>query len=366
MPFVSQKASMSKIAGYQPGAMKFKNVDKVHRLSFNESPLGPSPKALHAAEHALKSSYQYPLPGNPEIRAAIAERHSLEVEKVFCGSGSEDILRLIACGFADAGDDIVYTEHGMVIYPIAAHCVGANAVVAPEKNLFVDVDIPLDTVTDKTKVGYVANPGNPTGTYIPNSEMVRLRDGLKDDILLVIDSAYAEFVDKDDYCPGWQLVDNGKENVIMTRTMSKMYGLAGLRLGWGYASTSIIEVLNKVRAGFNINVAAIAAGIEAIKDLEHEKKTKDYNDKMKRWLEDELKSLGLEIAPSVCNFSLVRFSGGADQCKIVNAALAEVGISAKPCGGANLPDCLRITIGLEESLRLLVERMNEVKEQGII
>ncbi len=366
MTFVQPKKSIYNMSGYTPGAMKFKNVDKIHRLSFNESALGPSPKAIAAAQSALNGCDRYPPPGNPEIRRAIADRYNRDIEKIFCGSGSEDILRLIACGYADAGDDVLYTEHGMVIYPIAASCVGANTVVARESNLFVDVDQILSSVTSNTKVVYVANPGNPTGTYIPNSEMARLRDELAEDILLVIDSAYAEFVHADDYCPGWTLCDNGKDNVIMTRTMSKMYGLAGLRLGWAYASISIIEVLNKVRAGFNINVAAIAAGIEAIQDIEHEEKVQHYNASMRKWLETELNSLGLETAPSVCNFSLVRFSGGAEQCNVVNARLVEHGISVKPCGGAGLPDCMRITIGPEESLRLLVDVMKSLKMQGVI
>ena len=366
MSFISPKGTVDNIAGYQPGAMKLSTAKKMHRLSFNESRIGPSPKALSAAVDIMQNCYLYPLPGNPEIREAIAERYSVDADRIFCGSGSEDILRLIACGYADAGDDIVYTEHGMVIYPTAASCVGANAIIAPEKDLFVDVDSVLETVTENTKVVYVANPGNPTGTYIPKSEIARLRENLNDDILLVVDAAYAEFVDADDYSPGWELVDNGKDNVIMTRTMSKMYALAGLRLGWSYAPASVNAVLNKVRAGFNVNAAAIAAGIEAIKDIEHEKKAKTYNDKMKAWFEAELLALGLEVAPSVCNFSLVRFPDGAEQCKAVNQVLSENGISVKPCGGAYLPDCLRITIGAEDGLELLIDVLKDLKTKGVI
>lgn len=366
MSFISPKDSVDKIVEYQPAPMKLPTEKKIQRLSFNESRIGPSPKALAAALEAMQNCSLYPTPGNPEVREAIAQRYSVDAEKIFCGSGSEDILRLLACGYAGAGDDIVYTEHGMLIYPIAAHCVGANVIVAAEKDLFVDVDNVLETVTENTKIVYVANPGNPTGTYIPKSEMVRLRDNLNDDILLVIDSAYAEFVDADDYSSGWELVDNGKDNVVMTRTMSKMYALAGMRLGWAYVPKPIAKVLNKVRMGFSVNVAVAAAGIAAIKDVEHEEKAKAYNRKMKAWLETELVSLGLEVSPSVCNFSLVRFKGGEEQCRNVNKVLRENGISVKPCVVSYLPDCLRITIGAEEGLELLIEVLKDLKKQGVI
>jgi histidinol-phosphate aminotransferase len=354
------KSSIDLINEYQPGTAKLPGVEKTHRLAFNESRIGASPKAIAAAKATMDCCCHYPLPGTPDLVAAIAAHFRVDEKKLFCGAGSEDILRLIANGYANTGDDIVYTEHGILIYPIAAYALGANPIAAPEKNLHVDVDSILETVTPATKIVYVANPGNPTGTYIPAAEMNRLRDNLEDNIILVIDSAYAEFVNAKDYSSGWELVDNGKDNVVMTRTFSKMYGLAGLRVGWAYAPASVVKTLHKVRGGFNVNSAACAAAIEALADQAHADKAKAYNDETKLWLEQQLVAFGLEISPSVANFVLIRFPGGELQCNAINDILRKSGISVKKCSVAGLPNCLRVTIGPRESLELMVTILEEI------
>jgi histidinol-phosphate aminotransferase len=243
------------------------------------------------------------------------------------------------------------------MYPIVAKAAGATPVTAPETHYTASVDALLERVTARTKVVFLANPNNPTGTYLPEAEVTRLRAGLPDGVLLVIDSAYAEYVMRNDYEPGVRLV-NGGDNVMMTRTFSKIYGLAGLRLGWAYCSESVADVLNRVRGPFNVTLPAQLAGIEALHDVAFMDKARNHNEQWREWLKDQLVALGLEVVPSVANFILVRFGGAnGKDAKSADAYLTSAGILVRAMAAYGLPDCLRITIGLEEDNLAVVQAL---------
>ena len=336
---------------YVPGRSSIDGHTDPFKLSANESAIGPSPRAIAAYQAAAHSLYRYPDGGAVLLHNAIAARYSLDTERIVCGAGSDEILYNLARAYAGPGDEVLCSEHGFSIYPIAALCVGAKPVTAPETNLTANVDALLACVTDKTKIVFIANPNNPTGSYVSDKEMVRLRAGLPDHILLVIDSAYAEYVIKNDYSAGIELVDAG-ENTVMTRTFSKIYGLAALRLGWCYCPLSIADVLNRIRGPFNLSTAAQVAGVAALEDVGHKVASRDHNSIWLPWLTDKLTNLGLEVIPSIANFILVRFPSG----KGVDAAAAmcffsENGVIPRETGVYGLPDCLRFTIGREDEMR---------------
>jgi len=321
------------------------------KLSANESALGPSPKAIAAYESVARNLYRYPDGSSARLRAAIAGRYGLDADRIVCGAGSDELIYNLARAYAGPGDEVLYSEHGFNIYPIAARCTGASPVTAPETTLTADVDALLARVTDRTKIVFIANPNNPTGSYVPADEMARLRRGLPAETLLVIDSAYAEYVVRNDYSEGVDLVDAG-ENTVMTRTFSKIYGLAALRIGWGYCPPSIADVLNRVRGPFNLSIPAQAAGEAALGDVGHVAASRDHNSVWLPWLSDYLAGLGLTVLPSVANFILVRFP--AEKGRDAAAAMtyfSENGVVPRETAGYGLPDCLRITIGREDEVR---------------
>ncbi len=344
---------------YVPGRSAAPGRRRVIKLSSNESALGPSPKALAAYRRAVKALHRYPEGTSRALREAIAARHALDPARIVCGAGSDEIIFNLARGYAGPGDEVLYTVHGFNIYPIAAHCVGARPVTAPETDLTADVAALLARVTPRTRLVYIANPNNPTGTYLPLAELRRLRAGLPDDVVLVIDAAYAEFVTRNDYEAGVALVDAG-ENVVMTRTMSKIYGLGGLRVGWAYCPPSIFQVLERLRAPFNVNVAAQAAAVAAVEDAAYTNRARDHNSAWLPWLTERLRAAGLTALPSVANFVLVRFP--AEPGRDANAAdafLLRRGIIARETGGYGLADCLRITIGREDEVRAVADALAE-------
>ena len=339
------------IEPYVPGKSTVGGRAIAMKLSANESALGPSPKATAAYEGAAGDLYRYPDGNSTSLRAALANRHGLDADCIVCGAGSDELLYNLARAYAGPGDEVLYSEHGFNVYPIAALCVGASPVTALETNLTVDVDALLARVSDKTKIVFIANPNNPTGSYISAEEMARLRRGLPAVTLLVIDSAYAEYVTRNDYSPGIDLVDAG-ENTVMTRTFSKIYGLAALRIGWAYCPSTIADVLNRVRGPFNLSTAAQAAGEAALGDIGHIAASRDHNSVWLPWLSDRLEALGLTVLPSAANFILVRFP--RDQGRDAPSAMtyfAENGVVPRETGGYGLPDCLRITIGREDEVR---------------
>ena len=343
------------IKPYVPGKSTVGGREVPMKLSANESALGPSPKAIAAYQSASKELYRYPDGSSGTLRASLAHRHGLNIDRIICGAGSDELLYNLARAYAGPGDEVLYSEHGFNIYPIAALCVGATPVTAPETNLTVDVDALLARVTDKTKIVFIANPNNPTGSYISADEMARLRQGLPEKTLLVIDSAYAEYVMRNDYSPGMELVDAG-DNTVMTRTFSKIYGLAALRIGWAYCPPDVADVLNRIRGPFNLSTAAQAAGDAALHDEGHVAASRDHNAVWLPWLSDQLTSLGLTVLPSVGNFILVRFPAEKDRnASSAMTYFSENGVVPRETSGYGLPDCLRITIGREDEVRRTAE-----------
>jgi histidinol-phosphate aminotransferase len=335
------------ITPYKGGEGAVPGVADVRKLSSNESPLGPSPKAAAAYASLAKELHRYPDGASDALRQAIAKHHGLDPERIVCGNGSDELIGLITAAFAGPGDEVVYSQHGFLMYPIAAMAHGAKPVVAPEKNLTADVDALIAAVTPKTKIVFLANPNNPTGTYLPAAEVKRLRAGLPPHVLLVIDAAYAEYVTRNDYSAGVDLVDAG-DNTVMTRTFSKIYGLAALRIGWMYAPTNIVDIINRTRGPFNVNAAAQVTAVAALADVAHIDAARTHNDIWLPKLTEGIRALGLEVAPSVGNFLLIRFGKAPKDAAAADAFLRGRGLVLRGMAAYGLADCLRLTIGTEE------------------
>ena len=345
------------INAYVPGRSKAPGAAKVFKLSSNESPLGPSPKAIAAYNEAGKHLEDYPDGAATDLREAIGRVFGLDPARIVCGAGSDDLLNLLGRAYLADGDQAIHTTHGFLVYPIVTLGAGATPVVAPEKEYTANVDEILKRVTPKTKMVFLANPNNPTGTYVPFDEVKRLHKGLPPHVLLVIDAAYAEYVRKNDYESGIELVATS-ENVVMTRTFSKIHGLAGLRLGWMYGPAHVIDAINRIRGPFNVNLPAIAAGIAAIEDAAHQERSREHNSRWLPWLEEEIAKLGLKVTPSVANFVLIHFADEktAADC---NAFLMKRGLILRQVGAYKLPAALRMSVGSEEANRLVVKALAE-------
>jgi histidinol-phosphate aminotransferase len=342
------------IKPYTPGAAAPEGAVK---LSSNENALGCSPKAAEAFKDAADKLHVYPDGGATVLRDAIAKAEGIEADRIVCGAGSDELLQLIGRAYLDPGDTVVQTQYGFLVYRLVAMQSGAHIVSAPESNYTADIDSVIETAKDGAKIVFIANPNNPTGTWIPDSEIRRLREGLPEDTLLVVDGAYAEFVDEPGYGDPLKLVDDYK-NTVVTRTFSKIHGLAGLRLGWMYGPKEIVDVIHRVRGPFNVNLPAIEAGVAAIKDKDFVAKSIAHNDRWLGYLTQSIRGLGLEVTPSVCNFVLVHFpdEAGKDAAS-ANAFLAERGLIVRPVQPYGLPNALRITVGLDEDNRRVVEAL---------
>ena len=332
---------------------------RVAKLASNESPLGPSPRAVAAYREAAGALHRYPDGGASALRAALGAKHRIDAGRIVCGNGSDELLSLLAHAYAGPGDEVLHSEYGFLVYPIAARSAGARPVMAPEPELVADVDALIARATERTRVVFLANPNNPTGSYLPAGEVRRLRDGLPEEALLVVDSAYAEYVGAADYSAGFELVE-AYQNVVVTRTFSKIYGLAGLRLGWAYCPPAVADVLNRVRGPFNVTAPSLAAGEAALADAGHTQAGRRHNDEWLPWFTNELVKLGLTVYPSVANFVLVRFPAGPDSnAEAANAYLMRRGIIPRTLGAYHLPDCLRISVGLEKDMRAAVAVLAE-------
>jgi len=335
------------IEAYVPGESKVPGGLKPAKLSSNETPLGPSQKAIDAFKAAASELERYPDGQATVLRNAIARRYGLDASRIVCGSGSDELLGLLARAYLGQGDEAIYNEHGFLVYRIAILTNGATPVVARETDLHTDVDAILASVTALTRLVFVANPNNPTGTYIPISEVRRLRAGLRSDILLVLDAAYAEYVSNNDYEAGIELVAS-TTNTVMTRTFSKIYGLAALRIGWAYCPENVAGVLNRIRGPFNLSAPAIACGAAAMDDVAHADAAKAHNDIWLPRVSHELAALGLQVTPSVANFVLFKFPEGSS--KTADAAdlyLKSQGVIVRKVGAYGFPNALRMTIGSE-------------------
>ncbi|RDJ20151.1 histidinol-phosphate transaminase [Bosea caraganae] len=347
------------IQAYVPGKSAAPAGVKLHKLSSNETPLGPSAKAAEAYGALASKLEFYPDGSATQLRQAIAGRYGLDAARIICGSGSDELLSLLTNAYIGPGDEGVFTEHGFLVYRIAIMAAGGKPVVVPETDFTADVDAILAAVTPRTKIVYLANPNNPTGTYLPFDEVKRLHAGLPANVLLVLDAAYAEYVRRNDYASGLELVATS-ENVVMTRTFSKIYGLANLRLGWLYGPAHLVDALNRIRGPFNVNGAAIEAGSAAIADEAHVAAAIEHNDKWLAWTTAELEKLGLSVTPSVGNFILIHFpKDAAKSAREADAFLTQRGLILRAVAAYGLPDALRMTIGSEEANRLVVAALAE-------
>jgi len=351
------------IDAYVPGKSKAAGVSKVYKLSSNETPLGPSPKAIEAVR-TFDHLELYPDGSATRLREAIAAKYGLDPNRIVCGAGSDELLSYITNAYVGPGDEGIFSEHGFLVYRIAILAAGGTPVVAPEKNYRTDVDAILAKVTDKTKIVFLANPNNPTGTYIPFDEVKRLHAGLPPHVVLVLDAAYAEYVRRNDYEAGLELVATA-ENVVMTRTFSKIYGLANLRIGWMVAPAPIVDAVNRIRGPFNMNGPAMAAGIAAVQDEAHIAKAVEHNAQWLEWLTKEIGALGLKVTPSVANFLMIHFPEEAGRtAQDADEFLSHRGLILRRIDAYGLPHALRLTVGSEEANRLVVEALRDFMKGG--
>lgn len=353
------KSGIMAIEAYVPGKETAHGVAKVYKLSSNETPLGASASAIAAFENTASKLEIYPDGQAHALKAAIGEVHGLNPANIMCGNGSDELLGLLCQTYLAPGDEGIFTEHGFLVYRIGVLAQGAVPVVAKETDETANVDAILALVSPRTKVVFLANPNNPTGTYVPMDEVRRLHAGLRKDILLVLDGAYAEYVRRNDYEAGIELVSSN-ENVVMTRTFSKIYGLAAARIGWMYAPAHIIDATNRIRSPFNLSSAAIASGAAAIRDRAHVELAVDFNDQWLGWLTHEITQLGLRVTPSAGNFLLVHFtSDAAKSAAQADEFLTSRGLILRRVTAYGFSNALRLSVGTEEANRLVVAALSE-------
>ncbi|MEZ5873451.1 MAG: histidinol-phosphate transaminase [Hyphomicrobiales bacterium] len=345
------------IAPYVPGTSALPGDQKVIKLSSNETPLGPSPKAVEAYLAEAQRLSRYPDGSARPLREALAKLYGLDAGRIVCGAGSDELLNLLAASYLGPGDEAIYTEHGFLVYRIAIQARGATPVVAPERDLTADVDAILARVTDATRMVFIANPNNPTGTYLSFDEVKRLHAGLPEHVILVLDAAYAEYVRANDYEAGIDLVATS-QNAVMTRTFSKIYGLAALRLGWAYCPAPIADALNRIRGPFNVTGPSIAAGVAALADQKHMQEAVEHNTLWRGGMAEALERLGLRVTPSAANFLLVHFpKGNGKSAREADKFLHERRIILRRVDEYGFPDALRMTIGTEEENRAVLEAL---------
>lgn len=346
-----------KLSPYVQGQSSIDGVENPIKLSSNESSHGPSPQALKAYQDFAPSLNRYPDGSQLTLREAISSVYGLDADRIMCGNGSEELILLMIRAYLRPGDEALLSENGFIMSNIHSIAQGAELVIAPEKNYRVDVDALLDRVSSKTRFCTIANPNNPTGTYISDSEMRRLQAGLPDSCLLLIDNAYAEYVDQDDFATGEALVDEF-ENVVMTRTFSKIYGLSGMRIGWAYCPPEIVSIVQRIRTPFNANGPAMAAATAAVQDVAFTDHVKQHNANSLLKISSSLTQLGIEVIPSVTNFYLLRFDPQSTKSGSEAATyLQQRGIIPRPAGGSDA--FLRITVGLDHENDAVIEALTD-------
>ena len=354
---LTPKRGVLDIVGYKSGRTEAPGSGRVFKLSSNESALGPSPKAMAAIRDAAVEAGVYPDASARGLHDALAKLHGLDAARIVCGNGSDELLALIANCYLRPDDEVLMSVHGFLVYKIVTLANSATPVEVPEPALKMDVDAVLARVTERTRLVYVANPNNPTGSYLSAAELRRLHAGLPSSVLLVIDAAYAEYVRRDDYESGMELVSTA-DNVVMTRTFSKIFGLAGLRVGWAYCPMSIADTLNRVRGPFNVNVVAQRAAVAALGDLQHTDKSARHNEKWLSWLTRSIRELGLRADDSAANFVLIHFPDKETRrAADADRFLMEKGVILRGVEAYNLPDCLRLTVGTEEANRAAIDAL---------
>ena len=347
------------IAPYVPGGASAPGAEKLYKLSSNESALGASPKAAHAYRDAAAALHLYPDGSAGALREKLGAVHRLDPARIVCGAGSDELLQLLCRAYVGEGDNVVQTQYGFLVYALATKACGGEIRFAPEKNFTADVEAILALVDERTRIVFIANPNNPTGTWIPESELRRLREGLREDALLVIDSAYAEYVEEPGYEAGAGLVE-AFDNVVMTRTFSKIYGLAGLRLGWGYFPPAIADVMGRIRGPFNVGAPALAAGAAALGDQDFVARNRAHNRRERGWLEQRLGAMGLSFLPSAGNFILVKFPEGEERgARAVLDHLRRGGVLVREMEAYGLSEWLRISIGTQEANRRCIDLLAE-------
>jgi histidinol-phosphate aminotransferase len=345
-PTIAPQPGIMEIALYQSGASKVAGIENVVKLSSNENPFGPSDKAREAVNRATHSLHRYPNTDHASLRAAIGEVHGLDPDRIICGVGSDEIIHFLCQAYAGPGTEVLFTEHGFLMYRISAHAAGATPVQVREHDRVTDIDALIAGATARTRLIFVANPNNPTGTMIGLPELERLARAVPQAIL-VVDAAYAEYVG--DYDGGAELATR-LPNVVMTRTFSKIYGLGGLRIGWGYGPRDIIDVLNRIRGPFNLSHAALEGAEAAMRDRDHIARCQSENARMRNWLAEALAEKGVPSDTSCANFILARFADTAI-AEACDEALKAQGLIVRRVAGYGLPNCLRITVGDEASCR---------------
>jgi histidinol-phosphate aminotransferase len=350
------------ISPYVGGESTIPGVNRVLKLSSNEGAFGVPPGAQEAYKRVAEEVFRYPDGDAAELRRAIGARFKLDPAKIVCGNGSDDLIYQLCLAYGGHSRDIVMSAHGFAIYHIAGTYAGSRVIKTPERDLTADVDAMLAAVSLTTRLVFLANPNNPTGSMLPYAEVARLRAGLPPEVLLVLDAAYAEYVERPDYDPGIKLVDAG-HNTVMLRTFSKIFGLGGMRVGWAYAPPAVIDVFNRVRSPFNVTIASQAAAIAALAEPGWVEKGRAHNREYRPKLAAGLTAAGIKVWPSEGNFVLADF-GTVERCQAADVFARSRGIIARPVGGYGLPQCLRITVGTPEEVDIVVATFTEFMSSG--
>ncbi|MDJ0390118.1 histidinol-phosphate transaminase [Roseomonas sp. E05] len=359
---VQPRPSILSIEPYVGGESKLPGVNRIIKLSSNEGAFGPPPAAIAAITEAAREAHRYPDGGATTLRNALGKRWNLDPAHIVCGNGSDELISHLCLAYGGEGTEIIMSAYGFLMYDIAGRYAGSRVIKVPEKNMLADIDGMLAAVGPRTRIVFLANPNNPTGALLPTAEVARLRAGLRDDILLVLDSAYAEYVTEPGYDAGAALVD-AAPSTIMLRTFSKIFGLGGMRIGWGYGAPEIIETLNRVRGPFNVAAASQAAATAALSEPGWVEKCVAHNSEWRDRMVAALEKAGLKVWPSHTNFLLVDF-GSPDGARAADAKLKAHGLIVRAMAGYGLPACLRITIGTAEECQMVLDALTAPVPHG--